>query len=134
MLVTGIVLNSSAISVLAEENIIVLDANYDDQIIYEEDSTDDFLVTIDEDNENYYEVSENQEYEESILDNSNDFEANEMIFDGDNYRVVFSVNNQWDSGYNAIIHIKNTGDTVIHNWNLSFKYEDNISDIWNKFG
>ncbi len=37
----------------------------------------------------------------------------------------------WDSGYNGTITIKNTGDSVIENWCVSFPLEQNISNIWN---
>ena len=50
---------------------------------------------------------------------------------GDNYEVTLTLDSYWDSGYNATITIKNTGDTVIENWCMAFPLEQNISNIWN---
>ena len=50
---------------------------------------------------------------------------------GDNYEVTLTLDSYWDSGYNATITIKNTGDAVIENWCMAFPLEQNISNIWN---
>lgn len=53
------------------------------------------------------------------------------IYQGANYEVCFRLDNRWDTGYNATVTIKNTGDTPIENWCVSFPLEQKIANIWN---
>lgn len=53
------------------------------------------------------------------------------IFEGDNYKITYSLVSHWGTGYNANIRIENTGDTTIHNWYMAFDCEDVITNIWN---
>ena len=55
----------------------------------------------------------------------------EDIYEGENYKVRFTLQSFWDSGYNAVISVENTGVNVIHNWCLEFNYWDSINNIWN---
>ncbi|MBQ8412595.1 MAG: cellulose binding domain-containing protein, partial [Lachnospiraceae bacterium] len=55
----------------------------------------------------------------------------ENIYTGEGYQVQFKLDNKWDTGYNATVTIKNTGDTTIENWCVSFPLEQSIGNIWN---
>ena len=37
----------------------------------------------------------------------------------------------WESGHTATVKIENTGNTVIKNWALLFRYESGIENVWN---
>ncbi|MBE5865348.1 MAG: VWA domain-containing protein [Lachnospiraceae bacterium] len=55
----------------------------------------------------------------------------ENIFEGENYRVTFTLTSYWDAGYNAKVKLENTGDSAIQNWYLGFDYNNSITNIWN---
>ena len=52
-------------------------------------------------------------------------------YTGENFSVVFSLVNYWEGGYNASIKLKNTSNSVIENWYLSFALDNSFSSIWN---
>ena len=65
-------------------------------------------------------------------DNSGwDQTTKEKIFEGENFKVYFTLSSNWDAGYNATIKLENTGDESIQNWYLGFEYADSITNIWN---
>lgn len=55
----------------------------------------------------------------------------ENVFEGENYRVTFTLTSNWDAGYNANVKLENTGDSTIQNWYLGFDYNNSITNIWN---
>lgn len=55
----------------------------------------------------------------------------ENIYTGEGYEVKFKIDSKWETGYTATITVKNTGDSIIENWCMSFPLEQNISNIWN---
>lgn len=55
----------------------------------------------------------------------------EKVFEGENYRVTFTLSSYWNTGYNANIELENTGDSTIQNWCLGFDYDNVITNIWN---
>lgn len=55
----------------------------------------------------------------------------ENVFEGENYKVTFTLTSNWDAGYNANVKIENTGDITIQNWYLGFDYNSYITNIWN---
>lgn len=55
----------------------------------------------------------------------------ENVFEGENYRVTFTLTSYWETGYNANVKLENTGDSPIQNWYLGFDYNDSITNIWN---
>lgn len=55
----------------------------------------------------------------------------ENVFEGENYRVTFTLASNWDTGYNANVKLENTGDSTIQNWYLGFDYKNSITNIWN---
>lgn len=55
----------------------------------------------------------------------------EAVYEGDYYKVTFSLTGFWDGGYNADIVIENIGERKIEDWYLQFAYTDTISNIWN---
>lgn len=55
----------------------------------------------------------------------------ESVFEGENYRVIFTLNSYWNDGYNASIKLENIGENTIQNWYLSFDYSSVIANIWN---
>ena len=52
-------------------------------------------------------------------------------FDYETYSVEYTVTSHWDGCCNVTVKIKNTSDSVIHNWNLSFCTDDEIQNIYN---
>ena len=55
----------------------------------------------------------------------------ENVFEGENYKVTFTLTSNWDTGYNANVKLENTGDSTIQNWYLGFDYNNSITNIWN---
>lgn len=55
----------------------------------------------------------------------------DKIFEGENYKVTFTLTSHWDAGYNANVKLENTGDSTIQNWYLGFDYNNSITNIWN---
>ena len=53
------------------------------------------------------------------------------MYEGENFRVTFSITDYWNGGYNANIEVENTGNSVIENWYLSFVLNNNLTTIWN---
>jgi hypothetical protein len=45
--------------------------------------------------------------------------------------ITYKVTNQWNSGFNGDITIRNTGATSLRNWTLQFALPGQISSIWN---
>lgn len=58
------------------------------------------------------------------LNNNNDITTEPI-------ELSFHVSEQWQNGFNGEIRIKNTGDTVIENWQVSFDFPQEITNIWN---
>lgn len=48
-----------------------------------------------------------------------------------NYDVSINVLSSWDKHYEGQITIKNTSQSVIENWHISFLSSDKIENIWN---
>ncbi|MDE7252729.1 MAG: cellulose binding domain-containing protein [Acetatifactor sp.] len=60
-----------------------------------------------------------------------DQKTTEKVFEGENYKVTFTLASYWDTGYNANIKLENIGDGTIQNWCLGFDYDNAITNIWN---
>jgi chitinase len=45
--------------------------------------------------------------------------------------IVFTDTNDWGSGFNGDVAIRNTGASAIHGWKLQFTFGGTISSIWN---
>lgn len=56
---------------------------------------------------------------------------NEPVYETNQLKVTFHLEGQWDSGYNAKVKIKNISHEVIHDWYISFAFDEVISNIWN---
>lgn len=73
--------------------------------------------------------------EEEITDEINgsawDKVTTENIFEGENFKVTYTLSSYWDTGYNANIKIENIGDSSIQNWYLEFESRNKITNIWN---
>lgn len=52
-------------------------------------------------------------------------------YEGDGYQVTFTVENQWDSGFQATVKLKNTSSDKIENWSLGIELPGKIQNIWN---
>lgn len=55
----------------------------------------------------------------------------EDVYETENYKIVFSLKDYWNNGYNASVKIENTGDEVIQNWYLCYDSNYEIANIWN---
>ncbi len=56
---------------------------------------------------------------------------NTVSYEGEGYAVTCNIVNSWGEEYTAEVSIKNTSDKKIHNWNLMFALDGEISNIWN---
>ncbi|HEU5229157.1 MAG TPA: cellulose binding domain-containing protein [Ktedonobacteraceae bacterium] len=52
---------------------------------------------------------------------------------GASCKVVYTITNQWNTGFGASIAITNTGTTAINGWNLQFSFANGqtITQLWN---
>ena len=109
----------------------------EEEVASDTDATEmgDEVVSVTEDSSDMLEDEEmntEQPHEDEVtetVEGDEDFDNSTYV--GDNYEVTLTLDSYWDSGYNATITIKNTGDTVIENWCMAFPLEQNISNIWN---
>ncbi len=71
--------------------------------------------------------------EKATVDDSSTWDqvTTENVFEGENYKVIFTLTSNWDSGYNAKVKLENTGYSTIQNWYLGFDYNNSITNIWN---
>lgn len=63
-------------------------------------------------------------------DDSQDEIIIEDIYETEDFKVVFSLDESWENGYNANIKLENTGSSTIENWYLSFELDNTIFNIW----
>lgn len=68
--------------------------------------------------------------QENVITETNE-STGEKVFEGDNYKITFTLTSYWDTGYNANVKLTNTGKYTIQNWYLGFDYNDSITNIWN---
>lgn len=52
-------------------------------------------------------------------------------YETDTFRIIFSVTNQWNDGFNGNIRIENLSNERIHDWCLQFSFNNTITNIWN---
>ncbi len=57
--------------------------------------------------------------------------TNMSVYEGENFRVTFSLTAQWEGGFNANVRIDNTGTEIIENWSLGLDYPGTLSHVWN---
>ena len=55
----------------------------------------------------------------------------QSIYNGDGFKVIFTLSSTWDEAHNANVRIENTGDTVIDNWHIRFPLDNEITSVWN---
>ncbi len=55
----------------------------------------------------------------------------EKVFEGENFKVTYTLSSYWDTGYSANIKIENTGDSIMENWYLEFESKNKITSTWN---
>ena len=55
----------------------------------------------------------------------------EAGYQGDGYEVRVQVTGEWDSGFNAEVVIRNTGETGMDNWAFAFSMPHDITNLWN---
>ncbi|MBO4290992.1 MAG: cellulose binding domain-containing protein, partial [Lachnospiraceae bacterium] len=53
----------------------------------------------------------------------------EKHFSGENYEVIYTLENSWNGGFYANVKVSNTGDSAIENWYLSFESENTLSAV-----
>ncbi len=71
------------------------------------------------------------EVTETVRGTGDGKDAENAIYEGEDYRVTFTLIGSWEGGYNANIKIENTGEATIENWCLGFEWENTISSVWN---
>ena len=49
----------------------------------------------------------------------------------EDYKVIYTLNSDWDSGYSATITITNNTDRTLEDWILEIDYDRDITNIWN---
>lgn len=55
----------------------------------------------------------------------------EAVYTEDDFIVKYTLENQWDEGYNASVEIENTGEYVLDNWYLYFASANEFTTVWN---
>ncbi|MCM1569807.1 MAG: cellulose binding domain-containing protein [Roseburia sp.] len=55
----------------------------------------------------------------------------ESVYEGETYRVTYTLAGRWEGGWQAEVMIENTGDKEIENWRLRMSCGDEITGIWN---
>lgn len=55
--------------------------------------------------------------------------VNSNTYIADDFDVNFDITNQWEDHFSATITIKNTNETAIENWYLSFSLEQEIENL-----
>lgn len=58
-------------------------------------------------------------------------ETKDIVYEGEDFRVTFQVETEWEKHYKAEITITNTGDKTIKNWMIEYDSEDQYEQIWN---
>ncbi|MBR1930238.1 MAG: cellulose binding domain-containing protein [Lachnospiraceae bacterium] len=74
--------------------------------------------------------TENRTFQESEIADQQENELQQFEYEGDNFRVVYSVTETWEEGYNAKIKLENTGNASIDNWCIQFGHLGEIINIW----
>lgn len=73
-----------------------------------------------------------EETTEGDFDNAGlDDITTESVYEGDGYRVTFTLDGIQDGGFCANVKIDNTGEETIEDWMIAFDYMGDISNIWN---
>ncbi|MBR6626612.1 MAG: cellulose binding domain-containing protein, partial [Lachnospiraceae bacterium] len=49
----------------------------------------------------------------------------------DDYSIVYSVDNDWGSGFSGSVIISNGSQHIIEDWQISFRLDNDITHIWN---
>ena len=75
--------------------------------------------------------SEATEQEDTETERPDAATDNTVSYEGEGYAVTCNIINSWGEGYTAEVSIKNTSDKKIHNWNLMFVLDGEITNIWN---
>lgn len=70
---------------------------------------------------------QNQELFEMIKNVPSDV----SVYEAEEYKIISTLSNSWEGGFNADIVIENTGDRDIRNWYITFPAQYEISNIWN---
>lgn len=76
-------------------------------------------------------TSVDEETTEAIEEENTIQEVYEKTYTGEGYETTFKIDNKWTGGYTATVTIKNTGETTIENWCVSFPLKQEISNLWN---
>lgn len=53
------------------------------------------------------------------------------VYEGDDFKVLFRIETEWEKHYKAEIEITNTGSTTIKNWMIEYDSDDSYEQIWN---
>jgi hypothetical protein len=59
------------------------------------------------------------------------FADNSTIFEGNGFKVTYTVNSSWDKNQTIGITITNTGTETIENWAIKYDASGEISNLWN---
>jgi Mg-chelatase subunit ChlD len=55
----------------------------------------------------------------------------QKVYELDGFEVTIDLRESWDTGYNAIVRLSNTGSEPIENWLLKSDYANQINSVWN---
>lgn len=58
-------------------------------------------------------------------------EPQTYTYEYENFSIEYEIQNVWDENCNVCVRIINTSDTTIENWELAWKSEDEISNVYN---
>lgn len=98
---------------------LVLETDENPENISDEDSGDD-AYSYDGSLEDLKDIDESISYNEALKTLSND-----------KIELDFKITSRWTEHYNVDVTIKNVSDAKIEDWEIEFRYEDEIENIWN---
>lgn len=78
------------------------------------------IISICFSNVNIYALAEDEQYG-----------SKQAVFETETYKVIYTLAESWNGGYNAKIRIENISDNIIENWYIGFYSENTICNIWN---
>ncbi len=72
-----------------------------------------------------------QKQSEDSLYMQEDMSREAYVYEYENFTVEYLIQGNWEGNSNVLVRLSNTSDTVIENWELTWKSQDIISNVYN---
>lgn len=63
--------------------------------------------------------------------NAEQANVREKTWQTENCIITYTLTDQWDTGYTAVVNVQNVSEADIENWHVSFSEYPQIIDLWN---